>query len=205
VADRIPALDQKVVALEVSIGEREAQLAAIRAQAQEREAGLAAASAQAQESAAEIDRQKAEMADLLTQRAIGEARVAELEAALAERQAMQAEIVQERERSLVGVRGQVADLENVVKQVEQEAQDRVAAMKAIRSEITEMHKDLQAARRRSELAEIRAADLSEDVARARLVGRAAMQALAMSKLDTVAREPRLGWRQAMRRLFGIHR
>ena len=66
-----------------------------------------------------------------------------------------------------------------------------------------MHKDLQAAGRRAELAEIRAADLSEEVARARLVGRAAMQALAMSKLDTVAREPRLGWRQAMRRLFGM--
>ena len=183
-ANRIPALDQKVVALEVSISEREAR--------------LAAASAQGRESAAEVDRQKAEIADLLRQRATDEARLAELEAALAERQAMQAEMAKAQERSLVGIRGQVADLENVVKQVEQEAQERIAAIKAIGSEITEMNKDLRAARRRAESAEIRAANLSD-------VAHAAMQALAMSNFGTVVREPPLGWRQGIRRLFGIHR
>ena len=111
---------------------------------------------------------------------------------------MQAEMTKAQERSLVGIRGQVADLENVVKQVEQEAQERIAAIKAIGSEIAEMNKDLRAARRRAESAEIRAANLSD-------VAHAAMQALAMSNFGTVVREPPLGWRQGIRRLFGIHR
>ena len=89
-------------------------------------------------------------------------------------------------------------MENVVKQVEQEAQERIAAIKAIGSEIAEMNKDLRAARRRAESAEIRAANLSD-------VAHAAMQALAMSNFGTVVREPPFGWRQGIRRLFGIHR
>jgi hypothetical protein len=49
------------------------------------------------------------------------------------------------------------------------------------------------------------ATLKTELADARQVGRSALQALAASSAANIYREPRLGWRHAMRRLFGIVR
>jgi hypothetical protein len=73
------------------------------------------------------------------------------------------------------------------------------------------------ARRRAETAERKASEaernaavlgeevaaLKTELADARHVGRTALQALAASSAAGIYREPRLGWRHAMRRMFGI--
>jgi hypothetical protein len=131
-----------------------------------------------------------------------------------------------RDEELQRIRQQVAELRDAVAQAEREAQERSAVEAAMRSNIAEA---LEAARRRSataersaaalELAQRRAADaegnaavlgeevasLKTELADARHVGRTTLQALAASKVGSIYREPRLGWRHAMRRLFGIVR
>jgi len=79
---------------------------------------------------------------------------------------------------------------------EREAQERVDAEAAIRAEMADA---IQAARGRSEQVEM----LKSELDHARQVGLAALQALAASIVGTVYREPRLGWRHALRRLLGV--
>ena len=71
---------------------------------------------------------------------------------------------------------------------------------------------LEGAEQRATDAERNAAVLGEEVAAlktelvdARELGRSTLQALALSNVGSIYREPRLGWRHAMRRLFGIVR
>ena len=47
--------------------------------------------------------------------------------------------------------------------------------------------------------------LKSELADSRQVGQAALQALAAANTGLIHREPRLGWRQSIRRLFGVAR
>jgi hypothetical protein len=90
----------------------------------------------------------------------------------------------------------VIALREAVVQAEEEAREWSAAEAAIR---TDMADAMRAAQGRSE----QVAMLKSEISHARQAGRAALQALAASRLATVNREPRLGWRQSLRRLFGF--
>jgi hypothetical protein len=98
-----------------------------------------------------------------------------------------------REQECERIRNQVAGLRDVVVQAEREAEERKAAEAAMRSGIADA---LKAARRHTET-------LTSELADARRAGRAALQALAASSAGSVYHEPRLGWRQTLRRLLGF--
>jgi hypothetical protein len=82
---------------------------------------------------------------------------------------------------------QIAELRDAVEQAEREARERTAAEVAMRRDITDTVQGLKA-----------------ELANARQVGRAALDALATSTVAP-ARELPLGWRQAIRRFFGSTR
>ena len=161
-----------------AIAEIYAQLGRLR----ESETRLAAITEHAQQSdiraaeaLAELERQKAVYAETIEQRA---------------------EAAQRQERELAHIRRQLGDLRDAVTLAEREAQERVDAEAAIRAEMADA---IQAARGRSEQVEM----LKSELDHARQVGLAALQALAASIVGTVYREPRLGWRHALRRLLGV--
>ena len=145
----------------------------------------------------ELERQKAASADLIEQR----------DALALSTQGMRSEIVrlgealataQVREEELERIRKQVAALREAVMRSEREAQERSAVEATIRADMADA---IHAARGRSEQVEM----LKSELAHAREVGRATLQALAASRLATSYREPPLGWRQSLRRLFGFAR
>jgi len=119
-----------------------------------------------------------------------------------------------REDELQRIRGQLAELREVVGEAERQAEERSAGQAAMHREIAPA---LEAARRSSEAAardaavseratladEIKA--LTTELADSRQIGRAALQALAASNPGFTYREPRLGWRQTLRRLFSAAR
>jgi hypothetical protein len=92
-----------------------------------------------------------------------------------------------REEEFQRIRMQIAELRDAVEQAEREARERTAAEVAMRRDITDTVQGLKA-----------------ELANARQVGRAALDALATSTVAP-ARELPLGWRQAIRRFFGSTR
>jgi hypothetical protein len=88
------------------------------------------------------------------------------------------------EEELERIRGQVADLRNALANAKRESQERYLAEEATRSEVAES-----------------IATLNTELANARQVGRVALQALVTSGSNARFREPRLSWRQMVRRLF----
>jgi len=187
-ADQVPALSEKFAALQTLVSEREAQLAAISVQAQE-------SATRATETLAELERQKAVSADLIEQR----------DALALSVEGMRSEIVrlsealaaaQVREEELERIRSQVASLREAVMQAEREARERGEVEAMMRADMADA---IQAARTRSDQVEM----LKSELAHAREVGRAILQALAASHPTTVHRDPGLGWRHSLRRLFGF--
>jgi chromosome segregation ATPase len=103
-----------------------------------------------------------------------------------------------REDELERIRKQVAALREAVMQAERKAREHATVEAVIRADMADA---IQAFHGRSEQVEI----LKSELAHAREIGRATLQALAASRLATAYREPRLGWRQSLRRLFGSAR
>ena len=213
-ADQVPALSEKSAALQALISDREAQLTAIGAQAQESAARAAA-------TLAELEHQKAAYADLVEQRDVlarsaedMRSEIARLSEAVEQRDvlALSAEdmrteiarlsdalaVAQLREEELERIRKQVAALREAVMQAERKAREHATVEAVIRADMADA---IQAFHGRSEQVEI----LKSELAHAREIGRATLQALAASRLATAYREPRLGWRQSLRRLFGSAR
>ena len=183
---------------------REEELQRIRGQLAELHAALAETESAARDREATIEWLRAEMGRLREAAAAAPLREAELQR----------------------ICGQLADLREAVGQAEREAEERHAGQTAIHHEISAA---LQAARRSAEAAardsaaveratrrlrdaENRAAALSDEInmlkselVLSRQVGQATLQALAGSNPALVDGEPRLGWRQAVRRFFGERR
>jgi hypothetical protein len=140
----------------------------------------------------ELERQIAANAELVEQRNVSEAAAEGLRAEIARLNAELA-VAQVREQELERIRRQVAGLRDAVVQAERETEERKAAEAAMRTHIDDT---LQAAWHETDT-------LKSELAHARQAGRAALQALAASSAGTVYREPRLGWRQTLRRLLGF--
>jgi hypothetical protein len=79
---------------------------------------------------------------------------------------------------------EIAGLRETVPRAQRDAEQSAAAIKSLEGELAATQSALSAARQ---------------------IGRAALNALAMDKFDTLDRPPRLGRRQAMRRWFGLAR
>jgi hypothetical protein len=191
-AARVPVLDQRVAVLEASLSEREAQLGAMTAQAQEN-------ASRASDALAALERQRAMNGELIERGSVLEAELAEQKTAA---EGMRAEMARMgdalgaaeiRVLELERIRGQIADLREAVAQVEREAEEQRASEAAVRNDIANA---LQAARRQ-------VAMLQSELGHAREAGRAALRALAPNSLGERYREPRLGWRQALRRVVGF--
>jgi hypothetical protein len=156
---------------------------------------IARSATRATETLTELERQKAAYANMVEHRdalALSaedmRSEIARLSEALA--------AAQLREEELERIRKQVAAFREAVLQAEREARERGAVEAAIQAD---MANAVQTARGRSEQVEM----LKSELAHAREVGRAILQALAASRLATGYREPRLGWRHSLRRLFGL--
>jgi chromosome segregation ATPase len=189
-ADQVPALSEKSAALQALISDREAQLTAIGAQAQESAARAAA-------TLAELEHQKAAYADLVEQRDVLARSAEDMRSEIA-RLSEAVAAAQLREDELERIRKQVAALREAVMQAERKAREHATVEAVIRADMADA---IQAFHGRSEQVEI----LKSELAHARELGRATLQALAASRLAAAYREPRLGWRQSLRRLFGSAR
>jgi hypothetical protein len=189
-ADQVPALSEKSAALQALISDREAQLTAIGAQAQESAARAAA-------TLAELEHQKAAYADLVEQRDVLARSAEDMRSEIA-RLSEAFAAAQLREHELERIRKQVGALREAVMQAERQAREHATVEAVIRADMADA---IQAFHGRSEQVEI----LKSELAHAREIGRATLQALAASRLATAYREPRLGWRQSLRRLFGSAR
>ena len=139
-----------------------------------------------------------------------------------------------REEELQRIRTQLAGLRDAVMQFEREAEQRSAGDAAMRREIAvaleaarrsseaatqnaareaqQSAAALESVERRASEAERKVAALSGEIeglktelADSRQVGRAALHALAVSNRGYAYREPRLGWRQTLQRLFAAIR
>src|SRR5262249_35684385 len=183
---------------------REEELHRIRHRLTEMQKTLADSESSARDGEATIDDLRAEMG-----------RLRELAAA-----------AQLRDEELQRIRRQLAEVGEAVGQAERQAEERSAGQAAMHREIAAA---LEGARRSSEAAARdaaigeratrrmrdagnRAAALADEMtalktelAYSRRGGQAALQALAASNPGAVYREPGLGWRQTLRRLFGAAR
>ena len=128
---------------------------------------------------------------------------------------------EERSAADAAMRGEIAAALDIARRSSETAAEHAAALELARQRASKADQAAEAAERRrvAELAVMqrsardaknRAAAMTGEIAalktelvESREVGRAAFQALAVSNIGLVYREPRLGWRQAMRRLFGI--
>jgi chromosome segregation ATPase len=144
------------------------------------------------------------------------------------------ELAGAREEELGRIRSQLAGLREAVMQFEREAEQRSAGDAAMRREIAvaleaarrssdaaaqnaareaqQSAAALESVERRASEAERKVPALSGEIeglktelADSRQVGRAALHALAVSNRVYAYREPRLGWRQTIQRLFGAIR
>jgi hypothetical protein len=190
-AARVPGLEQGVTALRASLDERNARIDAARLEFATRDSQLR-----------ELE---TEFADV---RAALAAEVSALRnaAAKAEREAHESRILTEqRETEAVSsLQREITELRSALSRAElsvRTAECRVAEAEQ-NAEFAE-RKSSEAARNAADL-ESRITTLTTELASARKVGRTALQALrVVSGTDAVLREPRLGWRQKTRQLFGI--
>ena len=128
-----------------------------------------------------------ELTQSQSQRALLESEAAALRDALAKAENSACEL-ERRVEEVERIRVQVAELRRAVEEAEREAEERRVAEAAMRSEIADA-----------------VLKLKSELANAREVGRAALDALAATSAAPIYREPPLGWRQAMRRFFAFSR
>jgi hypothetical protein len=225
VAAKFPAIEQEAAGLRALVAERDTGLASAHLRADAAEARLA-------DALAEIEGQRAQIAELAERRDEREAMRAEIEGQRAqitelaehrdEHEAMRAEITalwdtlvqadqeaQRQETAGAALEAEVEAMRETLAKTKTESEQRAAAERGLQAEVVTLRRRIvqvedEATKRREAAAALEAqiATLQDTLAAAREAGRAAVAAFRLDTAPPIKPERQGGWRQGVMRFFG---